>query len=197
MFVFSSRRRHTRWPRDWSSDVCSSDLKALEKSQLPVDSVQLIEDTSREKAKDFFRMNDYLDVLIPRGSEKLIEVVLRESTVPVIETGAGNCHLFVDASADPKMAKEIVLNAKLQRPSVCNAIEAVLIEKSWFEAHGLDLIERLAEKQVAIFGDHEISQLYEKASVITEEDRSEERRVGKESRYRWWRTYCTKNEMKR
>src|SRR5690625_7640103 len=74
MFVFSSRRRHTRWPRDWSSDVCSSDLKALEKSDLPVDSVQLIEDTSREKAKDFFRMNDYLDVLIPRGSEKLIEV---------------------------------------------------------------------------------------------------------------------------
>jgi len=144
--------------------------KALEKSDLPVDSVQLIEDTSREKAKDFFRMNDYLDVLIPRGSEKLIEVVLRESTVPVIETGAGNCHLFVDASADPKMAKEIVLNAKLQRPSVCNAIEAVLIEKSWFDAHGLDLIERLAEKQVSIFGDNEISQLYEKASVITEED---------------------------
>lgn len=144
--------------------------KALEKSSLPVDAVQLIEDTSREKAKEFFQLNDYLDVLIPRGSEKLIEVVLRESTVPVIETGAGNCHLFIDASADYQMAEDIMLNAKLQRPSVCNAIEAVLVENSWFKEHGLDLLEQLAEKQVTIYGDQTVIQSYSNASPVEEKD---------------------------
>lgn len=143
---------------------------ALEKSSVPIDAVQLIEDTSRETAKDFFRMNEYLDVLIPRGSEKLIEVVLRESTVPVIETGAGNCHLFIDASADKQMAEDIVMNAKLQRPSVCNAIEAILIEEKWFTDHGVSLLEKLAENQVTIFGDLTVNKAYAEASVVTEAD---------------------------
>src|SRR5699024_4283532 len=80
--------------------------QAFEHSELTVDSMELIEDTSREKAKDFFQLNDYLDVLIPRGSEKLIETVMRQATVPVIETGAGNCHLFIDETAEQTMANE-------------------------------------------------------------------------------------------
>src|SRR5699024_10973651 len=144
--------------------------KALEKSDLPVDSVQLIEDTSREKAKDFFRMNDYLDVLIPRGSEKLISVVLRESTVPVIETGAGNCHIYVDETADQKMAMEIVLNAKLQRPSVCNAAETILINRKWFDQYGVPLLEKLHDAQVKFRADDDICKQFQDAKQATDED---------------------------
>ncbi|MCY8144631.1 gamma-glutamyl-phosphate reductase, partial [Bacillus haynesii] len=96
---------------------------ALEQSALPQDAVQLIEDTGRETAKHG------LDVLIPRGGKNLIDMVVRESTVPVLETGAGNCHIFIDESAKPDMAEQVVINAKTQRPSVCNAIETVLIHK--------------------------------------------------------------------
>src|SRR5699024_3713256 len=90
----------------------------LKHTVFPLEAVQLIEDTARETAQQLFKLNYYLDVLIPRGGEKLIQMVVHESTVPVIETGAGNCHAFIDASAKQKMAEEIVLNAKLQRPSV-------------------------------------------------------------------------------
>src|SRR5699024_5558604 len=106
--------------------------RALEKSVLPIEAVQLIEDTSRETAKELFQLNESLDVLIPRGGKNLIETVIRESTVPVIETGAGNCHAFIDESAIQEMAEEIILNAKLQRTSVCNAIESILIHEKWF-----------------------------------------------------------------
>lgn len=143
--------------------------QALEHSELPVDSVQLIEDTSREKAKDFFQLNEYLDVLIPRGSEKLIETVMRQATVPVIETGAGNCHLFIDETAEQTMANEIVLNAKLQRPSVCNAIETVLIDKTWFAEHGVRLLEQLDQRDVEIFADKTICEAFPKAKRATEE----------------------------
>ncbi|ARK26363.1 glutamate-5-semialdehyde dehydrogenase [Sporosarcina sp. P37] len=127
--------------------------RGLEKSSLPVDSVQLIEDTSRETAKELFTLTDYLDVLIPRGGAKLIETVIRESTVPVIETGAGNCHLFIDGTADEQMAIDIVVNAKTHRPSVCNAIETVLIDRSWLTEHGEKLIGALREKNVRLQGD--------------------------------------------
>src|SRR5690625_5918847 len=96
---------------------------ALQKSNVPVDAVHLIEDTSRETAREFFQLNEYLDVLIPRGGKNLIDTVVRESTVPVIETGAGNCHVYIDETAKQKMAEKIVLNAKLQRPSVCRSEE--------------------------------------------------------------------------
>ncbi len=127
--------------------------EALGRSAIPVDAVQLIEDTSRETAKELFQLNDYLDVLIPRGGKQLIETVIRESTVPVIETGAGNCHVYIDEFADRTMAENIVLNAKLQRPSVCNAIETVLIQKDWFIKHGVELLEKLRQNNVEIYGD--------------------------------------------
>ncbi|HLQ84494.1 MAG TPA: glutamate-5-semialdehyde dehydrogenase, partial [Pseudogracilibacillus sp.] len=131
---------------------------------------QLIEDTARETAQELFQLNDYLDVLIPRGGEKLIKTVIRESTVPVIETGAGNCHAFIDASAKQKMAEEIVLNAKLQRPSVCNAIESLLIHKEWFEQYGIELLNKLAEQNVQIIADEQITKAFPNAILATKDD---------------------------
>lgn len=143
---------------------------ALEKSSLPVDAVQLIEDTSHDTAKKLFQLNEYLDVLIPRGGNKLIETVVRESTVPVIETGAGNCHAFIDESAPQQMAEEIILNAKLQRPSVCNAIESILIHENWYEKYGYRLLEKLHEQNVDIIAEDRIVSDFPQAKLATEKD---------------------------
>lgn len=143
---------------------------ALEKSSLPVDAVQLIEDTSHDTAKELFQLNEYLDVLIPRGGNKLIETVVRESTVPVIETGAGNCHAFIDESAPQQMAEEIILNAKLQRPSVCNAIESILIHENWYEKYGYRLLEKLHEQNVDIFAEDRVVSDFPQAKLATEKD---------------------------
>ena len=101
----------------------------LKKCGIPEDSVQLITDTSRETATGFMRLNGYLDVLIPRGGAGLIRSVVENSTVPVIETGTGNCHVYVDESADLDMALDIVFNAKTQRIGVCNACESLLVHR--------------------------------------------------------------------
>lgn len=143
---------------------------ALEKSKIPVDCIQLIEDTSRETAKDLFQLNEYLDVLIPRGGEKLIEAVVSESTVPVIATGAGNCHIYVDESAEQEMAQEIILNAKLQRPSVCNAVETILFHEEWFEEYGSDVLERLLNFDVELHADERARETFPEAKEATEED---------------------------
>lgn len=148
--------------------------RALEKSALPVDTVQLIEDTSRETASELFRLNDYLDVLIPRGGKNLIDTVVREATVPVIETGAGNCHLFIDQTAKYQMAEEIVLNAKLQRPSVCNAIESLLIDASWFTDYGKELLEKLKANDVQIYADERVREDLPDVLEATEEDWAKE-----------------------
>lgn len=154
--------------------LATSIHRALGKSALPVDAVQLIEDTSRETAKELFTLNEYLDVLIPRGGENLIKTVIRESTVPVIETGAGNCHLFIDETADQKMAEEITLNAKIQRPSVCNAIEKILIHENWFKQHGVDLLEKLKQNDVEIIADEKVRESFSTAHLATEDDWYEE-----------------------
>lgn len=144
--------------------------QALRNSQLPQDSVQLLEDTSRETAKELFRLNAYLDVLIPRGGKQLIETVIRESTVPVIETGAGNCHVFIDESAEWEMAKNVALNAKIQRPSVCNTIETLLIHEKWFEEYGVELVKKFQDHNVEIYGDEIIREKCHNILVATEED---------------------------
>lgn len=144
--------------------------RALEKSAIPVDAVQLIEDTNRDTAKELFQLNDYLDVLIPRGGKALINTVVREATVPVIETGAGNCHVFIDETAEPEMAKKIVWNAKLQRPSVCNAIESILIHEKWFEQHGTSLLQKLQENDVSIYADEKVSRAFPNATPASETD---------------------------
>lgn len=143
---------------------------ALEKSSLPVDAVQLIEDTSRETAKELFHLNEFLDVLIPRGGKNLIDTVVRESTVPVLETGAGNCHIFIDETADVTMAEQIVMNGKTQRPSVCNSIETVLIQQNWFEQYGEKLLRVLAEHGVEVYGDEKVCAVSQDARSATEED---------------------------
>ncbi|WP_076460840.1 glutamate-5-semialdehyde dehydrogenase [Limosilactobacillus caccae] len=102
---------------------------SLEKQGLPADAVQLIHDTSHEIAAEMMNLTDYIDVLIPRGGRGLIQRVVKTATVPVIETGAGNCHVYVDKDADLKMATDIAVNAKVQRPSVCNAAEKLLIHQ--------------------------------------------------------------------
>lgn len=132
---------------------------ALELSNLPVEAVQLVEDTSRETASEMFKLNEYLDVLIPRGGAKLIQTVVQNSTVPVLETGAGNCHVYIDETADPKMAIEIAINAKTQRPSVCNAIENVLVQKDWASKHIQELITAMQEKDVQIHGDEMVQKV--------------------------------------
>ncbi|MDA7026183.1 glutamate-5-semialdehyde dehydrogenase [Bacillus sp. CLL-7-23] len=144
--------------------------EALAQSMLPKDAVQLIEDTSKETAKQLFTLNEYLDVLIPRGGKKLIDMVVRESTVPVLETGAGNCHIFIDKSAQSEMAKQVVINAKTQRPSVCNAVESLLIHESWAKHSGRSLLNALQTNGVEIRGDQLICELVPSAVPAEELD---------------------------
>ena len=126
--------------------------KAVEKAGLPADSIQLVEDTSRASSNALMRLNGYLDVLIPRGGAGLIRAVVENATVPVIETGTGNCHVFVDETADLDMAADIVFNAKTSRPSVCNAMETLLIHEK-IAGKALPVIKnRLDEKNVELRG---------------------------------------------
>ena len=113
------------------SSMCLTELMraALAAEGLPENAINLVEDTTRESANQMMRLNGYLDVLIPRGGAGLIQSVVQNATVPVIETGTGNCHVYVDASADLDMAQKILVNAKCQRPSVCNAAESLLVHK--------------------------------------------------------------------
>lgn len=154
--------------------LVSSIHKALSQSKLPVDAVQLIENTSHEAAEELFHLKDYLDVLIPRGGKNLIDTVVSKATVPVIETGAGNCHIYIDESADIQMAKNIVLNAKTQRPSVCNAAESLLIHEKWFTLYGKEFINALLDAGVSIFGDQQVQQISAEVKQATEEDWSTE-----------------------
>lgn len=127
--------------------------KAIESVGLPADAIQLVSDTSRESSTELMRMKDYLDCLIPRGSKNLIKAVVENSTVPVIETGSGNCHIYVDKDADAEMAAEIIFNAKTQRISVCNACESLAIHSDILEKALPVIKEKLDEKHVIIKGD--------------------------------------------
>ncbi len=144
--------------------------KGLISAELPEDAVQLIESTDREVTRQFMRMNQYLDVLIPRGSAGLIRSVVENSTVPVIETGTGNCHIFVDESADLDMALNIIFNAKTQRIGVCNACESLVVHRAVAEKFLPLLKARLDEKQVEIRADKEACAMVEGFVPATEED---------------------------
>lgn len=144
--------------------------RALENTSIPITSVQLIEDTSHETAKELFHQNEYLDVLIPRGSKTLIDLVVKESTVPVLETGAGNCHIYIDYNAQFKMAENILMNAKTQRPSVCNAAESLLIEQQWFQQNGKQLLNHMHDQGISVIGDELVCEVLPSASKATDED---------------------------
>lgn len=125
---------------------------ALEKSDIPPDCIQLVTDTSRETAVEMMTLNGYIDVLIPRGGAGLISSVVKNATIPVIETGVGNCHIFVDDSADLTMAADIVFNAKTSRPSVCNALETLLVHRACANKALPKMMQRLSKADVQIKG---------------------------------------------
>jgi glutamate-5-semialdehyde dehydrogenase len=144
--------------------------RALDKSDCPTEAVQLLEDTSRETASQMFKLTEYLDVLIPRGGANLIQSVVNNASVPVLETGVGNCHIYIDESADYKMAIDIAINAKTQRPSVCNAAETILVHQKWADQHLKDLINALQQKKVEIRADEKARQFDKDLLPATVED---------------------------
>lgn len=150
--------------------VVSVFQKALEEEGLPGACVQIVQDTNRETANEMMRLNGYLDLLIPRGGAGLIQNVVQNSTVPVIQTGVGNCHVYVDESADLEKAVRIVINAKTQRPGVCNACENLLVHESLKDTFLPMIGKALQEKQVEIRGDADTCARVPGAVAATEED---------------------------
>lgn len=143
---------------------------ALKRAGLPEDCIQLVEDTSRDSATALMRMNGYVDVLIPRGGAGLIRACVENASVPVIETGTGNCHIYVDKQANLSMAADIIYNAKTSRPSVCNACESLVIHRDVAKA-ALPMIKtRLDEKNVIIHGDEETAKIIPDVIAANEED---------------------------
>lgn len=145
--------------------------QALEQEGINPDTVQVITETSHELANEFMQLTDYLDVLIPRGSARLIQTVLNTAKVPVIETGAGICHVYVDKFADKKMAVEITTNAKVQRPSVCNAIENLVIHQDVAQEYLPAIADELQKYNVELRGDEKVCEILgDKATLATAED---------------------------
>lgn len=143
---------------------------ALEEQGLPADAVQLIRDTSHELAQEMMNLTDYIDVLIPRGGQGLIQRVVKTATVPVIETGAGNCHVYIDKDADLKMATDITVNAKVQRPSVCNAAEKLLIHQDVAAKYLPTIAQALIDHGVQLRGDDRARAIVPQIQAATTED---------------------------
>ncbi len=159
------------------SDAINSNKKivevikgALREAKVSENAVSLIESTDREITKQFMKMNKYIDVLIPRGSARLIKTTVEESTVPVIETGSGNCHIYVDESADIDMAVNIIYNAKTQRIGVCNACESLVIHKNVLKDALPKIAAKLKEKDVEIRCDEEALKVCPDLKAATDED---------------------------
>ena len=144
--------------------------RAAYESGVPEGTLNLIEDTSRETAAELMKMNGYIDVLIPRGGKGLIRSVVENATVPVIETAAGNCHIYVDETADFDMALKIILNAKVQRPSVCNAAETLLINEKIAGKFVPMVFDALKSKNVEIRADKLSKEYYPNVGDVDEED---------------------------
>lgn len=143
---------------------------ALAKNHVTEDAVQLIEDTSHETTKKFMQMNEYVDLLIPRGGAGLIQTVVKESSIPVIQTGTGNCHVYVDETADIDMAVNIIFNAKTQRIGVCNAEESLVVHKDIAPKLLPALEKKLKEKNVELRADAQAASFLEESVPATEED---------------------------
>lgn len=137
---------------------------------IPEGSLNILEDTSRETATALMKMNGYVDLLIPRGGKGLIKAVVENATVPVIETAAGNCHIYIDSESDREMAKNILINAKVSRPSVCNAAETLIIDEKCDEAYIKSLLDELSKNGVEIIADEKVLKLYPDATKAEDED---------------------------
>ena len=144
-------------------------IEALKSVDLPENSIQLIEDTRRDVATEMMRLNDYIDVLIPRGGAGLIKAVVNNATVPVIETGTGNCHIYIDEECDFEMAKNIVINAKTSRPSVCNAAEKLLVNEKIADDFMPFILKELRASGVEVRGD-ESAIAYDKDIILASEE---------------------------
>lgn len=143
---------------------------ALSGSGLDINCIQLVEDTSRASAEEMMGLTEYLDVLIPRGGAGLIRSVVENAKVPVIETGSGNCHIYVDRAADVNMAADIIFNAKTSRPSVCNAAEKILIHRDIADKALPVIAARLEEKGVQLRGDEAARRILPEAAAADEDD---------------------------
>ncbi|WP_274650528.1 glutamate-5-semialdehyde dehydrogenase [Paenibacillus humicola] len=143
---------------------------ALSDTALPADALQLVEDPSRASVDEMLRLNGLLDVVIPRGGASLIRNVVENATVPVIETGAGICHTYLDEGAQPQMASDIVMNAKVQRPSVCNSLETLLVHESFAQEHLRGLADRLLAANVELRGCERTRGLVPEAKPVTDDD---------------------------
>ena len=152
------------------SNICLGDImrKAIETVGLPADVIQVVNNTSRETTNELMRLNGYVDLLIPRGSARLINAVVSTATVPVIQTGAGNCHVYVDSSADLEMAVNITDNSKTQRPSVCNAIESLLVHSDIADKFLPMIAERFKSHNVKIYGCDRTMAILSEAEKATE-----------------------------
>ncbi|MBQ3118590.1 MAG: glutamate-5-semialdehyde dehydrogenase [Clostridia bacterium] len=154
-----------------SNKVLTKIMKqALASTDVPVDAISLVEDTSREIATQMMRLNEYIDVLIPRGGAGLIKTVVNTATVPVIETGTGNCHIYVEKSADIDMAANIIENAKTTRVSVCNAAESLLIDEKIAQKALPVIFEKLKAHNVEVFGCSKTCEILKDAKPATDED---------------------------
>jgi glutamate-5-semialdehyde dehydrogenase len=163
-----------------SKDAINSNIKlvkvikdVLKKSGLNASAVQLVEDTTREGAKIFMTCNKYVDVLVPRGSASLIQTTVENSTIPVIETGAGNCHVYIEKTADIEQAKKVLLNAKTSRTSVCNSCESLLIDSALIDKVP-EILNALAESGVEIRGCERVLKVFKNAKAASEDDYFEE-----------------------
>ncbi|MCQ4085756.1 glutamate-5-semialdehyde dehydrogenase [Saccharibacillus sp. JS10] len=143
---------------------------ALSETDVPFEALQVIEDSSRSSVDEMLKLNGLLDVIIPRGGRSLIDNVVQNATVPVIETGAGVCHTYIDASADVDMATQIAINAKVQRPSVCNSMETLIIHQDFAQKHLRSLANQFLEQHVELRGDESTCYIVPEAKLATEED---------------------------
>lgn len=146
----------------------------LSESNVPKEAIQVLRNTDRKYSNELMRMTDYVDTLIPRGGQGLIRAVKENATVPVIETASGNCHLYIENTADIKMAADILFNAKTQRPSVCNAVETLVIDQEIAEKELAGFLQPLIDANVEIRGDKKTKELVQGVTESTDEDYAEE-----------------------
>lgn len=144
--------------------------KAAYAAGIPEGALNIVEDTSRETAAELMKMNGYIDMLIPRGGKGLIKSVVENATVPVVETAAGNCHVYVDKDADQDMAVKIVMNAKVQRPSVCNAAETLLVDEKIADSFIPRIFDELKKRNVEIRADEKSAAIYPNVKKADDED---------------------------
>ncbi|AST93069.1 glutamate-5-semialdehyde dehydrogenase [Sutcliffiella cohnii] len=144
--------------------------EALDETVVSREVVQFIASTDRETTQQLFTMKEHIDVLIPRGGASLINAVVENATVPVLETGVGNCHLYIDRDADVEKALSILVNAKTDRPAVCNAAETLIVQEDWLKLHKEALIATLSEHDISVFGDEQVVSVIPNAKLAGEDD---------------------------